>query len=276
MGIFVQSWRILGAGLRRGMVRSFVLSLVNAVLELLSIAMVLPLVLVGLQPTSFRSHPWLDGLEVVSGFESDASFVLILVLFILAIFVLKSVAGLWIVGYQARFVLGVASELSKASLTHYFNRSFDSAMKIKPGQTARDVMYVPIEFANGVLASVIQLCSDVVIVCAIVGGIAVFNLEVLATMILLVAPILLMLHRAKVRESDKAATIIHKERPLAIGRLQQGARGYVNAVLHNKVEDAGLATGLPAHWSLASSGARGGRACVAGNARPSRRSSCAR
>ena len=210
------------------------LILCYAVLDVFSLASILPLILLALDTSLIQSNPYLSFVYHLWGFKNDSSFLLAISAVLLLLFAVKNMINLLIHYCQSRFVYDVAADLSAREYQGYFARDYLSIAGTSSSLPVRDVLYIPIEFSIYVLLAAITFLSEFLVFCMILAGIAIYDLKILLLLLSILAPPLVLVFQLKKHKLGEFGKLSEGLRPLSLKHLLHGVHGYVEVKLYQK------------------------------------------
>ena len=152
-------WSVLSGRERRGMVLVMVLMLLGSLLETLSLGLVVPAVGLLVQPNYVEKFPFLDNLL---GNPSEAEFAVIAMIFLVFIYVLKSMFLVWSSWIQSGFSLVVTARIGRQLFEKYLRQPYpfhlqrNSSELIRNAQGATSLM-------GGVFEPILTLTADSIV-----------------------------------------------------------------------------------------------------------------
>ena len=117
-------YALLSAAERRRLMRVWASIVANSAVELLGLAVVVPVI--GLVMAPEEEEPWVSALLVWSGqigIHTRPPFLLALCALLVAAFLFKALFGLAVTRFQTRFAFDISHRLSGAIWTHHFTSS---------------------------------------------------------------------------------------------------------------------------------------------------------
>lgn len=162
----------------------FVLVLVMAFLEMLSVASVLPFLSVAADPSLIQTNAWLSWVYESFGFTSVNGFLLALAGGALLTLVLSNVWLATTQWAQIRFSLGHRHKLSVRLLRYYLNRSYAFFLQRHSADLSKNILGETDQVTN-VLRSLLRVVTKGFTIIAILGALLVFD-PLLAVILILV------------------------------------------------------------------------------------------
>ncbi|MCG2610860.1 ABC transporter ATP-binding protein/permease [Flavobacterium sp. SM15] len=131
----------------------FGFSLVNALLDLLSVAYLLPFLVLALDRNRTFQNEYLN---LFFQKENLAYSILLLIGF----FILKNALNIWFINYQNKLIFAVSSEISKNYTERFIHSDYLFYQNQDKGAILKNTIEVPNNFANHVLLSLNTLLSE--------------------------------------------------------------------------------------------------------------------
>ena len=199
-GLILQTLRriqlLLTPPQRKGAVGLLVGILGNALLEVLGLAVILPVLTVALRPETMNENRVLLEIYQGIGFSSVDQFLLFLVLVMFGMFLIKNLVGVGIIYYQAHFSMGVATHLSRHAYLRYMKVGYQAIKDLDSGNYITNVRSIPNFFAQSVLMPMMTFLSEFVVVMIIIIGIAIYNIQLILVLGIIMGSAFFLIHRS--------------------------------------------------------------------------------
>lgn len=169
-------YALLSAAERRRLMRVWASIVANSAVELLGLAVVVPVI--GLVMAPEEEEPWVSALLVWSGqigIHTRPAFLLALCALLVAAFLFKALFGLAVTRFQTRFAFGISHRLSGAMWTHHFTSSLERLRSTESGQLQAEINLWPLTFANTFLLGGLLVVNEAVVLAFIGGALLVYN-----------------------------------------------------------------------------------------------------
>lgn len=134
---------------------------VRALLNYIGLAMMLPILLLILDPESITSTGSMSWLYRALGADSSRGFAVIVSLGVLGIICLKSLMSLWLYRIERNYIYDLYSHLSRKLYTAYFRSGLSFIKSSNSAHLARNVNVVCFAFVGGVLRPMATIFCDV-------------------------------------------------------------------------------------------------------------------
>lgn len=210
--------------------------LVGAVLEVFSLAAILPLILLVIDPAVISENAILNSIYASLGLDSERAFIVVILLAIFALFVIKNLVAYRLIKTQAKYIYAIATAQAEKMMRSFFAQPFQTLSQTNSSITLRNTIHVPVEFSVYIILGTLNLLSEGLIAVLILGGIAIFDAKIFLWLILLLGPAMsaiYFLKKGRLREIGAAA---EKLRPQSIQRVMESIRSYVDIRLYHKEE----------------------------------------
>lgn len=165
---------------------SFLLS----VFELLSLAIVFPVINVVLHPEFIKSNSILLAIYEYFSFTSNVQYVLFLFFVIAICFLVKNIIVYIVLKKQADISYGIAKQISISQYKKYLNQSYSFHSKSKPSDLLTNISVIPFDFVAGVLLPFIAIINEFILIIMIVIGIVCYDFYLLFSLVALTIPFL--------------------------------------------------------------------------------------
>lgn len=134
---------------------------VRALLNYIGLAMMLPILLLILDPESITPTGSMSWLYRALGADSSRGFAVIVSLGVLGIICLKSLMSLWLYRIERNYIYDLYSHLSRKLYTAYFRSGLSFIKSLNSAHLARNVNVVCFAFVGGVLRPMATIFCDV-------------------------------------------------------------------------------------------------------------------
>ncbi|RMF56711.1 MAG: ABC transporter ATP-binding protein [Calditrichaeota bacterium] len=208
--------------------------LTNATLEVVSLASILPFIVLLLNPALIKEAPYIQTIYESFPVEQNPLFWVVLVGMLSLLFLLKNGAQIALTHYQSRFIYDVATNLSQREYEKFFRRAFPEVLQEDSSHSVRNILFLPIEFSVYVLLSAVTLFSELAVFALIILGIAWYNLQILLLLVMVLIPPFLLLRFLKKDLFRKVGKISETLRPRTLQQVYQGVQSFIEVKLYGK------------------------------------------
>ena len=167
-------------------------------------------------------------------FEGKNPMLLIIGFFLL--FSLKNGLAYFIFRDQTRYLMAVASRISRKKLLAYLEGNYTDYVNIDTSVHVRAISYHPREFSLHVLGGIQQIFTQSLLIILAVAGIALFNVKLFVLLLLILLPpvFISFYFMRKKLNSVRAAARVSSEKYFQ--HLQEALAGYVEGNVYHKQE----------------------------------------
>lgn len=160
---------------RRRLPRVLLSALLSALFDLVGIAALVSVLLLVLDENVIRTNGLFASLYDSLGFGSEGAFIVAVCLAVLAVIVLKAVAGVALQQYRSRFMLLLFADLSRSMYESYLSRGLLFVRSHHTTKLVNDVNAVCHRFASGVVSSLLVILTEVVVVAVLLVALSLYN-----------------------------------------------------------------------------------------------------
>ncbi|MDD8017332.1 MAG: ABC transporter ATP-binding protein [Bacteroidota bacterium] len=228
---FTKILHILTDDQKRTYLTSLFFMFINSILELCTLGMFIPFIIVVLSPP-LAQHYML--ILPILHFKTSTELIFILAGVILGLFIIKNWVSYKVYSYYNRYAYAVATEISKKKLQYYYAIGFLEFQKSNSAELLREVTSVPIEFAHHILLGSLVIFSEVTILLLFTAGIAFFKFGMFLLLICTVLPFTIVVWSMSNRFLKETKKTIQQISPLSLHTLADAVSGYQEASLYNK------------------------------------------
>jgi ABC-type bacteriocin/lantibiotic exporter with double-glycine peptidase domain len=141
-----QIWNILPQNKKRKVPFFIIISLLNSILEFISIAVLIPFILLLLDKTKAN-----ELFFRIFGYQIESKFLYTSLLALLLFYTLKNYFQVRLIGLQSKFIYGISSEISSGLITAYLFGNYQDQIKLDKGSLIRDFQKLPVTFSTHIL-----------------------------------------------------------------------------------------------------------------------------
>jgi ATP-binding cassette, subfamily B, bacterial PglK len=216
---------ILSPLARKKSVWIIVLVIVNALLDFLSVAAFLPLLIFVVKPDGISAIPFVETLYTQLGFSSAARVIIGFAVFLFLIIGIKNLVTRWIAMKKASYAFGISEDLSSRGIVRYLEMSYLDFSEGDFTRALNRIVNYPFAFANHVILPLTTLVSELFVSVLILGGIAIYDWRIASVLALLIIPIVLLyqLRREKLKSISKS---LKEKYPLLMKYTLQVIEGF--------------------------------------------------
>lgn len=164
------------------------LSLVNQILDFISIILLVPIIISVFNPGSVLQLPYFNFLNQLRNYP--ISIISVVVLF----FVAKNFLSVKIIKFQSDYYYDLSNSLSVTLLQNFLNKDLIDVKATKNSSLVKDIVFVPNNFVTYVLSSIMQLLSDGLLLVFILIGLLLINPLTVLCLLLIIIILLITLY----------------------------------------------------------------------------------
>lgn len=212
---------------------------VNSVVDLLGLALVIPVIGIVIRPDTIAENEWVamayDWCQTI-GIEGANQFVILLCCLLVVMFVGKAILNILINLFQARFSFKVGLRLCAMMWSYYFGSSLDELRRRETGLILTEVNSYPTQFATTFLIGNIKLASDFIMMGIIIIGMLAYSPVVVISIGLLTVVCSLSI-RALTQGRLKAYSEMSRTRaPRSNSQINNAVKGFIEIFTFNAME----------------------------------------
>lgn len=219
---------------KRKMYLLMVLIFVSAVFDVFGLASILPLVKLATEPEIIHTNSYLNALYNGLHFETDKSFLLFMILSVLAFFIFKSAFGIFVNYLETRFSANIAFSVTRKQFNKYFNMDFHRFTSLKSSVMLHHILNNPLSYVTWVVMPFIMLISEIFIVAMIVAGIAIYDIKLFGFIAVVIGPATWLIYGLLRNHITNIGEELSRLQPQSMGALTQTIGGYIDIKLANK------------------------------------------
>jgi ABC-type bacteriocin/lantibiotic exporter with double-glycine peptidase domain len=198
----------------------FSYSFVNTILDFISLALLIPVILILLDKERVKTV-FLEYFDV----ELNNVLTIVLLLSLISFYIIKNLVQTLIIKKQARFIYSISSEISRNLMKKFIYDNFSNYNKTDKSSFFRDVFQLPVVFSTSILNSFYTIFSELIILVVIIIISAVYKpkITLLASLFLFFfVVVLLWLKRRKLNYFSKIIVKLYEKNVKNITNILQG------------------------------------------------------
>jgi len=199
---------------------------VNSIVEILGLAVVVPVIGLVVQPETIQTNPTLKSafdLVATLGINTPSRFLIALCGLMIGAFLFKALFGLAVNLFQTRFSFSVAHRLSGQMWSYHFSQSLERMRGTDSGRILAEINVWPLQFANYFMVGGHLIVNEISVISLIAIGLLVYNPVVFLSIALLIGSGALLIRR------------VTKNRLLAYGNIRRQIEPRTNTLITNAV-----------------------------------------
>ena len=212
---------------------------VNSVVDLLGLALVIPVIGIVIRPETIQDNTWVAHAFELShsmGIENANGFVILLCVLLIVMFISKAILNILINLFQARFSFSVGLRLCSMMWSYYFGSSLDELRRRETGLILTEINAYPNQFASIFLIGNVKLASDVIMIIIIISGLLVYDpIIVLSTgaLTILCSMGVRALTKTKLTQYSEMARV---RAPRSNSQINNAVKGFIEIFTFNAME----------------------------------------
>jgi len=203
----------------------------NSILEVLGLAFILPLVTLALKPELLESQTLLRNLYAATGAADADGFILICISLVFGIFAFKALFGIWIGFRQAKYAMGIATNLSNTMYRYYSFKGFETLRNIDSGNFITNVRNIPSFFGHSVVIPTMNLISELFVLVLILVGIASYEFKLIVFLGIFVGIGFTLITTLTKKKTIKLNDERREIAPKTLKAISEALAGYVDAFI---------------------------------------------
>lgn len=208
-----------------------ILLLINSLLELIGLGAILPVFAVLLEDNVVEKYSWASWIYNLLELTDERQLIVVLALGLFAVVVVKNILSLWIAKVNSTFSLSLYKDISIRLHKLYYSKGFSFFKNTNSHIVVRDLKVATHQFANLQVLGSLNLLNEIIVLFFIIFFIAFYNLQILALLIITVAPPFFLFYGWVRKRSIGLGQIRDRVEPILGKNLYQSIFGYVDVVI---------------------------------------------
>lgn len=229
-----ETYNVVPENFRRKVKTSFILNLLNGVLDVISLAALIPVVLIFLDPAKIKTNPITFDINQNLGFTQEFSFQIFMLISLVLLFIIKNVISIRINYYLSKTAFDISTALSKRSLYAFFQQPYLDFTKSNSAIVSRKIKTAPNDFSNYVLVPQISIVTETIIGSIIIIAISFYSPAICLLLVIVMLPVLLIWRWFKKMHVERVEDDFKKKYPASLKYLLQGVDSYIDVKLYQK------------------------------------------
>ncbi|WP_159437430.1 ABC transporter ATP-binding protein [Hymenobacter daecheongensis] len=206
----------------------------SSLLDVVGLAALVPVMMLAAEPGGIHKNKYIDWLYQALNFQSEKSFLLFLIIAIMAFFLLKNAFSVWINYLQTKFTAAVGLSIIRTQLDKYLNFPFWHFTDLGSASLINSSLQVPSTYVNMIIRPLFIFFSELTVVLVIVVGILVYQPMLLGILLFVLLPTTLLTYRALRVRSQSIGNRINELNPISISTITDLFTGFVELRLADK------------------------------------------
>jgi ABC-type multidrug transport system fused ATPase/permease subunit len=161
---------------------------VSSLLDFISLASFLPVILLILNPLHSTEIPWMQNWNIVGAIEPSYIAVIFTIL-ILFFIILKTQINLRIARRKATYAYKISADLASLALTQYLTSPYCKFTNTDYTKEMNRISNLPLMFANNIVIPAATVLSEGLLLAMFFIGVAIYDIKVLGFVILMTSPV---------------------------------------------------------------------------------------
>ena len=231
--VLQRTYGLLDKSERKKAVMMLLSIFVNSIVEILGLAVVVPVIGLVVQPETIQSNPTLkSAFDTVApfGINTPSRFLIALCGLMIAAFLFKALFGLAVNLFQTRFSFSVAHRLSGLMWSHHFSQSLERMRGTDSGRILSEINGWPLQFANAFMVGGLMMVNEISVITLIALGLLVYNPVVFFSIAVLIGCGAFVIRRATKKRLSAYSDIRRQIEPHTNTLITNAVRGFLEVI----------------------------------------------
>jgi len=211
-----------------------VLLLINAFLDVFSIASILPLVALLLNPELIQSNKLLKSFYDIIGFNNSTDFFILITSIVIVLFIIKNIISYSIYHYQSKYAFGVSADLSRNMLDHFYTLPYLTITHTDTSIYLNRIVNIPASFVTNILLSLLTIFSEGLIVILISSGLLIYNFNIFILLLLVLGPGAFIYYLIRKKKLSSLNYSLKSKLPIVLKFATEAIKSFVESTLFQK------------------------------------------
>jgi len=250
--VLQRTYRLLDKSERKRSVLMLLSIFVNSIVEILGLAVVVPVIGLVVQPETIQTNPTLkSAFDVVAplGINTSSLFLIALCGIMIGAFLFKAVFGLAVNLFQTRFSYKVAHRLSGQMWSYHFSQSLERMRSTDSGRILSEINVWPIQFANAFMVGGLLMVNEISVISLIAIGLLIYNPVVFLSIAILIGLGALLIRRVTKKRLLAYSDIRRQIEPRTNTLITNAVRGFLEVITF-RASDAVREAYLKDRWTI--------------------------
>lgn len=250
--ILKRVYRLLNARERKRSILLFLSILANSIVEILGLAVIVPVIGLVIRPETIQTSATLRALyEAVApfGVNTPSRFLIALCFILIGAFLFKAVFGLAVNLFQTRFSFTVAHRLSGQMWSHHFSQSLERMRGTDSGRVLAEINTWPVNFATSFMVGGLMILTEVSVISLIASGLLFYNSVVFLSIAGLLAIGAFIIRKVTKRRLGVYSATRQKVEPRTNTLITNAVRGFLEVITF-RASDAVRNAYLKDRWTI--------------------------
>ena len=238
--ILQRVYALLNAGERRRARALLVAVLVNSLVDLLGLAVVIPIIGLVVEPELLATNETLGRfyeLAAAYGWGSERRFIALLCGSLVAAFLFKTLFGLWVNYVQTRFAFRVAHRMSGEMWMHHFSASLEKLRSQQSGRLLTEINGWPILFARTFITGGQLYFNELVVMALLAVGLTAYDPIIFLGVAAIIGAGALLIRTVTKRQLARNSETVRTLAPYAGSLVNNAIRGFLELITFRAVRN---------------------------------------
>lgn len=212
--------------------------LINSVVDLMGLAVVIPVIGLVVNPDLMESHALLGevyALALQIGIKNQTQFLVALCLLLISAFLFKTIFGLWVNHVQTRFGFRIAHRLSGNLWLHHFSSSLEQLRSRSSGQILDEINSWPIFFARNFITGGQLYFNEIIVMVLLAIGLTAYSPVVFFGVASIIGTGGLLIRWVTKRRLQRQSITIRSLSPITTSLVSNAVRGFLELITFRAV-----------------------------------------
>ena len=233
LSVLRRTYWLLNASEREKSVLLLLSIFLNSIVEILGLAVVIPVIGLVVQPETIQTSPTLKGaFDVLAplGINTPSRFLIALCGLMIGAFLFKALFGLLVNLFQTRFSFSVAHRLSGQMWSYHFSQSLERMRGADSGRILSEINVWPLQFANVFMVGGLMIVNEISVISLIAIGLMIYNPVVFVNIAVLIGFGAFVIRRATKKRLLAYSDIRRQIEPRTNTLITNAVRGFLEVI----------------------------------------------
>jgi ABC-type bacteriocin/lantibiotic exporter with double-glycine peptidase domain len=212
--------------------KSLFLACLQSIADVIGLAAIVPVLMLALDGDFLEKSSKLRYLYQLLPFQSEAQFLIILIICVFVFFVIKNIYAIWVQVYIKKNAAEIVAHATELKYNQFINKEYHEIINKGTPDFVNTVMNIPYHYVTGMLLPFINLFSEVVII-ILFGFFVLYNPVVFSIVILALAPAIYLINKSVKSKIVNLGIISGDLREKTLEELNLGLNGITEIKLNN-------------------------------------------
>lgn len=208
--------------------------MVSSVLEIFSLASLIPLFAVILDEEQISKSKYLSAVYDYLGFTSTRDFIIFMGVAIFVIILVKNVLYLLIKYARAKYAYSIYKYFSAQAQRHLYAQGYLALKSGNPNKLVRDIQEAPLRFSSLYILQLLMLLNEGAVMLLILTAILIYDPVMVLLLAAVLLPGFLIFYNMAKRKMESLSKVNHGIKGDILENLYQSIYGFVDVVLTNR------------------------------------------